>query len=193
MDTAADARIRVGVNGAGGRMGSEACAAIAGDPHLDLVAAVGPRHAGVDVYGVTVGADLRAFADARCDVVVDFTVAAALRTTLPWLAMHGIHAVVGTSGVDDDDLEAYRSAFGSGPAHCVIAPNFAISAVLMNRLVEIAAPFFDPAEIIECEHRPRYLQHIETRSSLPLEALAGKRVGTISAIAVPESFEHGVG
>ncbi|MGA1052615.1 MAG: 4-hydroxy-tetrahydrodipicolinate reductase [Ilumatobacteraceae bacterium] len=152
MDTAADARIRVGVNGAGGRMGSEACAAIAGDPHLDLVAAVGPRHAGVDVYGVTVGADLRAFADARCDVVVDFTVAAALRTTLPWLAMHGIHAVVGTSGVDDDDLEAYRSAFGSGPAHCVIAPNFAISAVLMNRLVEIAAPFFDTAEIIEYHH-----------------------------------------
>jgi len=48
------------------------------------------------------------------------------------------------------------------------------------------------AEIIECEHRPQYLQHIETRKTLPLEALKGARVGTVSAIAVPESFEHGV-
>lgn len=48
------------------------------------------------------------------------------------------------------------------------------------------------AEIIECEHRPKHLQHLETREIFPLEKLAGKRIGTISAIAVPESFEHGV-
>jgi len=48
------------------------------------------------------------------------------------------------------------------------------------------------AEIIECEHRPRHLQHIETRTSLPIESLRGARVGTVSAIAVPESFEQGV-
>ena len=48
------------------------------------------------------------------------------------------------------------------------------------------------AEIIECEHRPQHLQHIETREVLDLEAIRGKRIGTISAIAVPESFEHGV-
>ncbi|MDF2377411.1 MAG: tetraacyldisaccharide 4'-kinase [Verrucomicrobiales bacterium] len=48
------------------------------------------------------------------------------------------------------------------------------------------------AEIIECEHRPRYLQHIETRETRPLDDLQGKKVGTVSAIAVPESFEDGV-
>ncbi len=48
------------------------------------------------------------------------------------------------------------------------------------------------AEIIECEHRPKYMQHIETRETLPLKALDGAKVGTVSAIAVPESFEHGV-
>ncbi len=48
------------------------------------------------------------------------------------------------------------------------------------------------AEIIECEHRPRYLQSIETKETLPLDELKGKRVGTVSAIAVPESFEDGV-
>ncbi|MEY2959865.1 MAG: dihydrodipicolinate reductase [Actinomycetota bacterium] len=152
MDTERDALIRVGVNGAGGRMGTQACAAIRADPHLDLVAAVGPRRAGEVRHGVTIAADLRAFAEAACDVVVDFTVASALPSTLPWLAMHGVHAVVGTSGVSDADLMTYREAFGSGPANCVIAPNFAISAVLMNRLVEIAAPFFDTAEIIEYHH-----------------------------------------
>jgi tetraacyldisaccharide 4'-kinase len=48
------------------------------------------------------------------------------------------------------------------------------------------------AEIIECEHRPCYLQHLETRAIVPLEDLRGAKVGTVSAIAVPESFEDGV-
>jgi 4-hydroxy-tetrahydrodipicolinate reductase len=144
--------IRVGVNGAGGRMGSAVCAAVAADDALELVAAVDPYAVGDEVSGVPVSAELRAFADAACDVVVDFTVAAAARTGLPWLAMHGIHAVVGTTGFSDDDLEAVRSAFGAGPAHCLIAPNFAISAVLMMRFAELAAPYFDTVEIIEYHH-----------------------------------------
>lgn len=144
--------IRVGVNGAGGRMGSTVCAAVDADPALTLVAAVDPDAAGGERCGVGVASELRAFADAACDVVVDFTVAEACRVTLPWLAMHGIHAVVGTTGLGDDDLDTIRSAFGDGPAHCLIAPNFAISAVLMMRLAEIAAPYFDTAEVIEYHH-----------------------------------------
>lgn len=145
-------QIKVGVNGAGGRMGSEVCAAIAADDGLALVAAVDPNHAGADRYGLTIAHELRAFADAACDVVVDFTVADSVRVSLPWFAMHGVHAVVGTTGLTDDDLDAFRSAFGGGPAHCLIAPNFAISAVLMMRFAELAAPFFDTAEIIEYHH-----------------------------------------
>ena len=108
--------------------------------------------AGQDRSGVVLGGELRTFADAHCDVVVDFTVADAARVAVPWFAMHGIHAVVGTTGFTDDDLRAFRSAFGDGPAHCLLAPNFAISAVVMARLAEIAAPFFDTAEIIEYHH-----------------------------------------
>jgi 4-hydroxy-tetrahydrodipicolinate reductase len=145
--------IRVGVNGAAGRMGSAACGAVVAAPDLELVAAVAPHATGAEVHGVPVSAELRAFADARCDVVVDFTVAAAARTTLPWLAMHGIHAVVGTTGLTDGDLDDLRTAFGSGgPANCLVAPNFAISAVLMMRFAELAAPWFDTAEIIEYHH-----------------------------------------
>jgi 4-hydroxy-tetrahydrodipicolinate reductase len=144
--------IRVGVNGGGGRMGSVACAAIAADPELELVAAVGSRTAGEIRSGVTIKPELRSFAEAECDVVVDFTVADAARVALPWLAMHGIHAVVGTSGLGEADIEELRHDFVQGGANCVISPNFAISAVLMMRFAEIAAPFFDTAEVIEYHH-----------------------------------------
>ncbi len=144
--------IRVGVNGAGGRMGSTACEAIAADPELTLAAAVDPSAAGEQRCGVTISTELRAFADAECDVVVDFTVADAVRVTLPWLAMHGVHAVVGTTGLGTDDIESLAATFGDGPAHCLVAPNFAISAVLMMRFAELAAPYFDTAEVIEYHH-----------------------------------------
>jgi 4-hydroxy-tetrahydrodipicolinate reductase len=144
--------IRVGVNGAGGRMGATVCQALADDPELTLVAAVDRRGLGQTRSDIAVSNELRAFADAECDVVVDFTVADAVRVTLPWLAMHGIHAVVGTTGLDDSDLNSLRETFGDGPAHCLIAPNFAISAVLLMRFAELAAPYFDTAEVIEYHH-----------------------------------------
>ena len=133
-------------------MGDAACEAIAADPELDLVAAVGRSAVGRNLAGVSVRAELRAFADAECEVVVDVTVAAAARTALPWLAMHGMHAVSGTTGFTDDDIDAFRGAFGDGPAHCLLAPNFAVSAVLMMRFAELAAPYFDTVEIIEYHH-----------------------------------------
>ncbi len=61
-----------------------------------------------------------------------------------------------------------------------------------DELIERIRLYNRTAEIIECEHRPCYLQHIETRASVPLNALKGAKVGTVSAIAVPESFEDGV-
>ena len=141
-------------------MGAAVCGAVEADPDLELVARV------------DVGDELRAFADAQCDVVVDFTVADAARVTLPWLAMHGIHAVVGTTGLTDEDLASVRSAFGDGAAHCLLAPNFAISAVLMIRFAELAAPFFDTAEIIEYHHDRK------------VDAPSGTAVNTAARIAM---------
>jgi 4-hydroxy-tetrahydrodipicolinate reductase len=133
-------------------MGVAACRAIVADPELELVAAVGRSATGTEIEGVHIAGELRAFADAACDVVVDVSTLDAARVAVPWLAMHGIHAVVGTTGFADADLDGVRSAFGNGPAHCLIAPNFAISAVLMIRFAELAAPFFDTAEVIEYHH-----------------------------------------
>ncbi len=145
--------MRIGVNGAAGRMGRTVCAAVVADPDLVFAAAVDPFGVGETVEGLAVSEHLHSFAEASCDVVVDFTVADAARNTLPWLGMHGIHAVVGTTGFTPTDFELFESTFGTdGGPNCVIAPNFAISAVLMMRFAEMAAPFFDTAEIIELHH-----------------------------------------
>ena len=145
--------MRIGVSGAAGRMGRTVCAAVAADPDLVFAAAVDPFGAGETIDGSEVSPSLDVFSEASCDVVVDFTVADAARTTLPWLAHHGMHAVVGTTGFTSDDFEVFESIFGAdGGPNCVIAPNFAISAVLMMRFAEMAAPFDDTAEIIELHH-----------------------------------------
>jgi 4-hydroxy-tetrahydrodipicolinate reductase len=149
--------IRVGVFGAAGRMGRTVCEAVIADPDLELVAAVDPQHAGLDLRvaakvdsDLHVAADADALVDAGTDVVVDFTVLAASRDNLAFAAEHGIHAVVGTTGFTDADLEAFRSTFTR--SSCFIAPNFAIGAVLMMRFAELAAPWFDTAEVIELHH-----------------------------------------
>lgn len=149
--------LRVGVFGAGGRMGSTVCRAVADDPQLDLVAAVDPFHSGIDLRQVTgvdapmqLAAGPEVFADVGTDVAVDFTQVDAARENILWLAANGIHAVVGTTGFTDADYRNFRDAFTS--SNCVIAPNFAIGAVLMMRFAELAAPFFESVEIIEYHH-----------------------------------------
>jgi 4-hydroxy-tetrahydrodipicolinate reductase len=146
-------KIRIGVVGAGGRMGATVCDAVAADPQLELVAAVDPAHAGTETHGLVIGAELKTFADAHVQVVVDFTVAEASRVTLPWLGLHGIHAVVGTTGFNDDDLKNFEQSFTS--SNCLIAANFAIGAVLMMKFAELAAPHFETAEIIEFHHNAK--------------------------------------
>ena len=154
--------IRVGVLGAAGRMGRTACAAVAAAGDLQLVAAVDPVAAGGTVAGLTADGDLgdsggvtvaaspEGFASAGVEVAVDFTVPASARRNLSYLAREGIHAVVGTTGFSEEDLARLGGLFDR--SNCIIAPNFALSAVLMMRFAELAAPLFDSAEVIELHH-----------------------------------------
>jgi 4-hydroxy-tetrahydrodipicolinate reductase len=149
--------IRVGVFGAGGRMGTTVCQAVNAEPDLELAVAVDPHHAGLDLRQVT-GIDLpqqiaaapEAMIEAKVDVAVDFTQVDAARENLAFLAESGIHAVVGTTGFDEHDIDTFDKAFQR--SSCFIAPNFAIGAVLMMRFAELAAPYFETAEIIELHH-----------------------------------------
>jgi 4-hydroxy-tetrahydrodipicolinate reductase len=152
--------LRVGVLGAGGRMGREVCRAVAGDDALELVAAVDPGLAGidlrqaigVDVGGVQIGRDVADLSRSGADVAVDFTVADAAVENARWCAEHDVHAVVGTSGVGGSDIDELARRFSSSRANCVVAANFAIGAVLMMRFAELAAPFMDGVEVIELHH-----------------------------------------
>jgi len=148
--------VTVGVFGAAGRMGATVCRAVVDDPDLELVAAVDPGAAGQplrDVAGVDVAVEVAGRAehlDAPPDVMIDFTHLEAARHNLDWCAEHGVHAVVGTTGFTDEDLDRFRSTFTR--SNCLIAPNFAIGAILMMRFAELAAPWFDTAEVIELHH-----------------------------------------
>jgi 4-hydroxy-tetrahydrodipicolinate reductase len=153
--------IRVAVLGAGGRMGQQVCRAVIAAPDLELVAAVDPAMAGIDlrqalgggeVPGLQLVGDAEALADAGADVAVDFTQAEAAVRHLAWCAAHGVHAVVGTTGLSEADLAVAAGAFADSSANAVVAANFAIGAVLLMRFAELAAPFMDGVEIIELHH-----------------------------------------
>lgn len=141
-------------------MGREVCREVAGADDLALVAAVDPSCsgrplpdlAGPDVPGLTVAGDVTALETSGARVAVDFTVAESARRNLAWCAEAGIHVVVGTSGLNDDDLEAARHAFAHSAGNALIVPNFAIGAVLLMKMCELAAPLMDGVEIIELHH-----------------------------------------
>jgi 4-hydroxy-tetrahydrodipicolinate reductase len=144
--------IKVLVSGAAGRMGREAVAALSAEPDLDVVAAVDPLHAGETAGDVPVVADLAtAIAEARPDVMVDFTHPSAVESNVRTALATGVNCVVGTTGLAIDVLE---SLAGGAPAGtCLfVAPNFAIGAVLMMRFATEAARFMPHAEIIELHH-----------------------------------------
>jgi len=133
--------VKVAVLGAAGRMGSAACAAVEAADDLELVARMGS------------GDPLTALTDAGAEVAVDLTRPDAVMANLQFCVEHGIHAVVGTSGFDDDRLARLRGWLEDAPGVGVlVAPNFAVGAVLMMRFAEQAARFFESVEIVELHH-----------------------------------------
>lgn len=143
--------INVGVVGAAGRMGSEVVRAVHEAEGLSVAAVIDPSlhegSSGIPVFRsmVDVPTDL-------VDVVVDFTVASVTAAHLADTLERGIHAVVGTTGLTDQDLAFAASASVAGRGNAVIAPNFAIGAVLAMRFATLAARYFEGVEIIELHH-----------------------------------------
>ena len=133
--------IRVGVLGARGRMGTEVCRAVNAAPDLELVAMVDE---GDWLFNVS---------DAGADVVVDFTTPDVVMDNLHWCVDQGINAVVGTTGFTPARLDRVRSWLSHRPdLGVIVAPNFAVGAVLMMEFAARAARFFSSAEIVELHH-----------------------------------------
>jgi 4-hydroxy-tetrahydrodipicolinate reductase len=130
---------RVAVIGAAGRMGSQTCRTVEAQPDLELAARI------------DLGDDLAALAGA--DVAVVFSVPGVAPDHVLACIEHGVHAVVGTTGWTPESLDRVRAALAGAPRLGVlVAPNFALGAVLMMRFAALAAPHFESVEVIELHH-----------------------------------------
>ncbi len=134
------APMRVGVLGAKGKVGTAMCAAVRDAADLTLSAEV------------DAGDALSSFTDSGTEVVIDFTHPDVVMANLEFLIGNGIHAVVGTTGFTDARLDQVRTWLAGTPTGVLIAPNFAIGAVLSMYFAQKAAPYFESAEVIELHH-----------------------------------------
>jgi 4-hydroxy-tetrahydrodipicolinate reductase len=133
--------VKVGVLGAQGKVGREVCAGVEAAADLELVAAL------------DVGDSLEELVSAGAEMIVDFTHPDAVMATLAFCVEHGIHAVVGTTGFDDERLAELRRLLGDTPGSGIlIAPNFSIGAILMMRFSAQASRYYESVEIIELHH-----------------------------------------
>ena len=132
--------IKVAVIGARGRMGSEVVKAVNEAKDLELVAQL------------DLGDSLEALLTSGAAVAVDFTTPDSVMANLEFLISHNINAVVGTTGFDDARIAKIKSLLANSKSGVLIAPNFAIGAVLMMEFATKAAKYFESAEIIELHH-----------------------------------------
>lgn len=133
--------MRVGVLGAKGKVGATIVDAVEAADDLTFSA------------GVDAGDPLDRFTETRTDVVVDFTHPSVVMDNLKFLIDNGIHAVVGTTGFTDERIAQVERWLEAKPGGSVlIAPNFAIGAVLSMQFARQAARFFESVEVIELHH-----------------------------------------
>ncbi|CAB4870898.1 unannotated protein [freshwater metagenome] len=169
--------LRVGVAGAAGRLGASVCAAVEAADGLELAGRADPA----------LGTSLEEILDS-VDVVVDFTTPdTALGNALACLEA-GVHVVIGTTGFDIDALRAPAAASG---ANVLIAPNFAIGAVLMMRFAAEAARHFQAAEIVELHHDGKLDAPSGTaaRTAGLMQEAAGREV-PIHSVRLPGLVAH---
>lgn len=133
--------MKVGVLGARGKVGREVCAGVREADDLELVAEL------------DLGDSLEDLVAAGAEMIVDFTHPDAVMANLAFCIQHGIHAVVGTTGFDEDRLAELARLLGDSPrSGILIAPNFSIGAILMMQFSAQAARYFESVEIIELHH-----------------------------------------
>lgn len=153
--------IRVVVTGALGRMGQEVVKAVLNEPDLKLIGAIDVKKIGSDIgeciglpcMGIKVEGDLQKFLEKnKADVLVDFTNPEAVIRNAKIALSFGVSAVIGTTGLDEVDIEELKKASNKDGVGVLIAPNFALGAVLMMDFSRRAAKFFKNVEIIELHH-----------------------------------------
>lgn len=159
MKTEKASRIRVVVAGAAGRMGRQVLAAVSSEPDMELVGGVDVREGRVPIDAERTDGFLEVTRDLassltrlRPDVMVDFTHPAAVMGNVRTALGMGVRCVVGTTGLGAQDIDEIDQLCRKNGIGAVVAPNFAIGAVLMMKFAEMASRYFHAAEIIELHH-----------------------------------------
>lgn len=192
-------QIKVVVYGASGRVGQEVVKAVCREPEMQLVGAVdvnvpAKRLTLPDSSGqVPFSADLAAILDScQPDVIVDFSIAKASMPAVRTASKHGVNMVIGTTGFTADDLDEMKKLAEANEVGIVVAPNFALGAVLMMHLAKIAGKYFDHAEIIELHH-DRKLDAPSGTSQTTARDMAASRGKPFLPPAVPGEDSPGRG
>ena len=135
-----------------GKMGQAACQMVLADPALDLVAVIDPSEKVDSWQGVPVYNDKETLIGISADVWVDFTTPAVAYENTRFALEHGFAPVVGTTGFTSQEIEELKELSRSKGLGGLIAPNFALGAVLLMQFAAQAAKYFPNVEIIELHH-----------------------------------------
>ena len=191
--------MKVAVLGAKGRMGTEAVTAISDAKDLQLVAQL------------DLGDSLDQLVTSGAQVVVDFTHPDAVMKNLEFAITNGINVVVGTTGFDDAKLAKLKTLLAANPkVGALIAPNFALGAVLMMQFSQVAAKYFESVEIIELHHANKVdapsgtairtaqmitdVRKQKSKAAMPdatKDAIAGARGATVGDVPIHSVRSHG--
>jgi 4-hydroxy-tetrahydrodipicolinate reductase len=172
--------IRVVVSGAAGRMGETTCAAVEAADDMELVGRADPA----------LDAPVKDFLEGA-DVLVDFTTPDAAPANVFDAIEAGVHAVVGSTGFDLDELKATVLRADS-KANCFVAPNFAIGAVLMMEASKLIAPHMPEAEIIELhgDHKKDAPSGTAKRTAELIAEAGGNVHDPIHSVRLPGLVAH---
>lgn len=149
--------IKTGVAGALGRMGQEVVKALINNPDTLLVCALDKVETGKKICeSIEIESDIiKSIKANKPDVIVDFTEPSVVFENAKIYLQNKVKPVIGTTGLNDNQIEELREISERNNTGCLIAPNFATGAVLMMMFAKIAAKYFNNAEIIEFHHNQK--------------------------------------
>lgn len=140
--------IKVAVCGANGKMGKEVIKAVTDNPEMEFVA-------GIDLANAEYKTIDEAHKTKDIDILVDFTQPNSIYENALYCLNNKINIVIGTTGLKDEQLDELKQLSEKNKVACFIAPNFSTGAVLMMKFAQMAAKYFDNAEIIELHHNQK--------------------------------------
>lgn len=151
---------RIAMFGICGKMGTSMAGELIKEDDVDLVAGFDSTNIGTDLgeylgtgkKGISITDSYKDILNQSPDLIIDFTIAEIAKKSINWAMDNGIDIIVGTTGLSSGDLAGIEKKAGECGTKVLIAPNFAIGAVIMMKISGMIAKYFDNSEIIEKHH-----------------------------------------